>query len=155
MVARVIRVLVVDDSRIVRESICDLIHDADDMEVAGQAASGEEALALAKHENIDLVTLDVQMPGMDGLQTLQALLAVRPIPVVMVSSVTSKDADATLAALEIGAVDYVAKADGMSKTRDAFAEELMRKIRMMAGSDVKRILAVRRRKRQGLVAPLP
>src|SRR5688572_15063610 len=101
--------MVVDDSPLIRQIIVDNLEVAPDMAVAGVAEDGRKAIALMSKLEVDVVTLDMQMPGLDGLQTLEALLAIRPVPVVMVSSQTRLGADITLEALERGAVDYVAK----------------------------------------------
>lgn len=143
-----IRVFVVDDSPLMRASLCDVLEADPRMRVAGHARDGEEALRRLAQLEVDVVTLDVQMPGLDGLQTLQRLLEMRAVPVVMVSAVTQRDASATLAALDLGAVDYVAKPDGVQRTRADFARDLLHKVSIAAGADVERILQVRRRRRQ-------
>ncbi len=96
----------------------------------------------------DVITLDVQMPRMDGLATLDAILARRSIPVIMVSSLTRLGAEIALDALDRGAVDYLAKPDYGEKTKAALRDELPRKIRMAAGCDVQRILEIRREQRK-------
>jgi len=95
------------------------------------------------------------MPGMDGLATLDAILASRPVPVIMVSGLTQSGATVTLDALERGALDYVAKPDRGSRTEAALGDELLRKIRSANGSDVRRILRIRedRKKRQAQRPP--
>ena len=139
-----IRVLVVDDSAVIRQIICDNIAKTSDMIVAGAAADGEQALAQLDAARPDVITLDVQMPKMDGLATLAAILERRPVPVVMCSSLTRLGATTTLDALDRGAVDYVAKPDYGPETKAALSDELMRKIRIAAGTDVRRILEIRR-----------
>ncbi len=104
-----IRVLVVDDSATMRSMIGRVLgHDAG-IEVVGKAASSTEAQALIRSLQPDVLTLDIEMPGMDGLEFLGRLMRLRPIPVVMVSMLTAKGAEKTLRALELGAVDCVAK----------------------------------------------
>jgi two-component system chemotaxis response regulator CheB len=139
-----IGVLVVDDSPLIREIICDAIREQPGMHVVGAAADGREALDLAGQLRPDVVTLDVQMPKMDGLATLDELLKIRPIPVIMVSSLTQAGAETTLAALDRGAMDYVGKPDSGAGRHRALGEELIRKIRMMSGVDVTRMLRIRR-----------
>lgn len=152
MAEKSIRVLVVDDSRLMREMLSDLINAAPGMEVAAVAASGQEALSVLDSAAPDLVTLDIQMPGMDGLETLDRLLAQRPLPVIMVSALTQRGATTTLDALDRGALDYVAKAsDGLAAVK-ALEAELPRKIRTMAGTDVRRMLEIRRKRSEGLAA---
>ncbi len=150
MASKIIRVLVVDDSAVIRHMIRDYIADAPDMEVVGMASSGQKALALCESARPDVITLDIQMPGMDGLATLDAILAKRPVPVIMVSGLTQAGATVTLDALERGALDYVAKPERGSQTAATLGGELLRKIRSVNGSDVQRILRIRddRKKRQ-------
>lgn len=104
------KVLVVDDSALVRRVLGDIFREAG-FEVAF-AKDGAEALAQVHAFGPDVVTLDVEMPGMDGLEALDRIMVERPCPVVMVSSLTTHGADATLAALELGAVDFVPKPGG-------------------------------------------
>jgi two-component system, chemotaxis family, protein-glutamate methylesterase/glutaminase len=138
-------VLVVDDSAVMREMICDFLAGAAGIEVVATAANGRKALEMLDDVNPDLVTLDVQMPEMDGLATLDAILKKRPLPVIMCSSLTTRGAATTLDALERGALDYVAKPEGGAPAVHAsLREELVRKVRTMAGTDVRRMLRIRR-----------
>ena len=148
MATEAIRVLVVDDSAVIRALIADSIADTPGMQVVGTAGDGRQALEILDSVRPDVITLDIQMPHMDGLATLDAILARRLIPVIMVSSLTKLGADLTLDALDRGAVDYLAKPDYGSKTRAALRDELPRKIRMAAGCDVQRIVEIRRGQRQ-------
>jgi two-component system chemotaxis response regulator CheB len=100
---------VVDDSALMRKMLSDLLRSSPEIVVAATARDGPEALELAARLKPDVVTLDVEMPGMSGLEVLPALLAVHPAPVVMVSTWTQEGADVTLAALELGAVDFLPK----------------------------------------------
>lgn len=143
-----IRVLVVDDSALMREMICDGIAHTPGMEVVGKASDGEKALRALERCAPDVVTLDIQMPNRDGLSTLEGILARRMVPVIMVSALTRLGADITLDALDRGAIDYVAKPDSTTEVRRVFMEELPRKIRSAAGTDVKRILAIRKARKQ-------
>ena len=117
MMSEDIRVLVVDDSAVVRSIIADSIAAAPGMKVVGMAGDGLQAMELLDSLRPDVITLDIQMPNMDGLATLDAILARRPIPVVMVSSMTKLGANITLDALDRGAVDYLAKPDYGAKTQ--------------------------------------
>jgi len=155
MASKNIRVLIVDDSVLIRQIIRDYVSDAPGMEVVGVAADGHKALDLCESTRPDVVTLDIQMPGMDGLATLDALLAKRPVPVIMVSSLTRAGATVTMDALECGALDYVAKPDRGSKTATALGDELLRKIRSVYGSDVQRILRIREQRNKRLAQPRP
>ena len=143
-VSKHIRVLVVDDSKLIREIISDNIAAESDMEVVGKAVDGRQALAMIDKCSPDVVTLDIQMPGMDGLETLEVILETNPLPVIMVSALTQRGADTTLKALDQGAMDYVAKPAGAAGATSVLGEELVRKIRTMAGTDVKRMLQIRK-----------
>lgn len=104
-----IGVLIVDDSAFMRTALSRMIAVDPDLRVLGTAANGTEALQKVVTLNPDVVTLDVQMPGLDGLDTLRGIMAQSPRPVIMVSSLTVKDAETTFSALEAGAFDYVPK----------------------------------------------
>jgi len=159
MPCRVTRVLVVDDSALMREMIGDFIRETPGMELAGTARDGDDALRQIEKLQPDVITLDVQMPRKDGLQTLEELLKSYPVPVLMVSALTQLGANTTLDALDRGAMDYIAKPDGVGPTTSAqLREELLRKIRAVAGTDVKKIIEIRRAraaKRQVAAATLP
>lgn len=104
-----IRVLVVDDSRLVREILVDIINSQGDMHVVGVAEDPYQARALIDELKPDVLTLDVEMPRMGGLEFLERLMRARPMPVVMISAYTEEGSDVTLQALELGAVDFVPK----------------------------------------------
>jgi two-component system, chemotaxis family, protein-glutamate methylesterase/glutaminase len=107
--SRAVHVLVVDDSAFMRTALSRMIASVPDLEVAGTASSGSEALSKVATLNPDVVTLDVEMPGMGGIETLRSIMNEFPRPVIMVSSVTEKDAELTFNALAAGAFDYVPK----------------------------------------------
>lgn len=157
MAAQNIRVFVVDDSAVIREMICDFIAEAPGLEVVGTAKNGREAVEQHQALQPDVVTLDIQMPLMDGLETLDALLAQRPTPVVMVSALTQLGASTTLDALDRGALDYVAKPETGAGVEAALRDELLRKIRSVAGINVQRILQIRqeRKRRRTVQATKP
>jgi len=142
------RVLVVDDSPLIRERIADFIEATPDLEVAGKARDGEDALKQLDQVKPDVITLDVQMPKMDGLATLDAILKRDPIPVIMVSALTQLGATTTLDALDRGALDYVTKPESGSAVDRVLGDELLRKIRAMAGTDVRRMLRIRKERAQ-------
>jgi len=126
-------VLVVDDSAFMRRVISDLLSGEPDLEVVGTARDGEEGLEKAAALAPDVITLDVEMPRMSGLEMLERLMALNPTPVVMVSSLTRPNADVTVRALELGAVDFVAKPSGtISLDMHKVREELCRKVRAAA-----------------------
>lgn len=106
---RKIKVLCVDDSALVRSLMTEIINSQPDMEVVAVAPDPIVARDLIKRHNPDVLTLDVEMPRMDGLDFLEKLMRLRPMPVVMVSSLTQRGSEVTLRALELGAVDFVAK----------------------------------------------
>lgn len=148
MASEEIRILVVDDSAVLRSIIADSIAETEGMKVVGKAADGRQALKILQSARPDVITLDIQMPNMDGLATLDAILARRPTPVIMVSSLTKLGAKITMDALDRGALDYLAKPDYGAKTKAVLMEELPRKIRSVAGTDVRRILRIRRERTQ-------
>lgn len=106
------RVLIVDDSATMRALLTRLLSREPDMEVIGTAADARQARVMIREMNPDVVTLDVEMPGMNGLDFLDKIMRLRPMPVVIVSGVTQRGTEATVRALELGAVDCYAKPDG-------------------------------------------
>jgi two-component system, chemotaxis family, protein-glutamate methylesterase/glutaminase len=104
-----IRVLIVDDSALMRRLLTDLLTSSPEIEIAGVAKDGRDAVVQALRLKPDVITLDVEMPEVSGLEALPALLAVHEAPIVMVSALTREGADVTLQALELGAVDFVHK----------------------------------------------
>ncbi|MFP4154420.1 MAG: chemotaxis response regulator protein-glutamate methylesterase [Halothiobacillaceae bacterium] len=134
-----IRVLVVDDSALIRRLLTEIINSHPDLEVVGVAPDPIVARQMIKELDPDVLTLDVEMPRMDGISFLEKLMRLRPMPVVMVSSLTERDSDVTFQALELGAIDYVTKpkvgiTDGMRDYSDTIAE----KIRVAAAARVRR-----------------
>lgn len=129
------RVLVVDDSALMRGLLSQLISLAPDMEVVGAAPDAQSAREMIKAFNPDVLTLDVQMPKMDGLEFLERLMRLRPMPVVMVSSFTEAGSDTTLKALELGAINFIGKprSDG-GRSMESYAEDLVEKIRAAKGA---------------------
>ncbi len=144
MVQRTIRVLVVDDSRLIQTLISDLLEETGDIQVIGTASDGKEAVEKARSLKPDLITLDVQMPKMDGLETLDAILSEQNIPVIMVSATTQLGGQITLEALDRGAIDYIAKPEGLREAETTLRTELCRKIRLVANTDVGKVLKMRR-----------
>ena len=142
-----IRVLVVDDSALVRQILVEIMKRTSDIEVVGTASDPFLARERIKELNPDVLTLDVEMPRMDGLTFLSNLMRLRPMPVVMVSSLTERGAETTFKALELGAVDFVSKPKvDVAGTLEDFGEEILSKIRMAAGA---RVVA-----RSGGIAPV-
>ncbi len=126
---RRIRVLIVDDSAFIRDILLYQLSISEQIEVVGVAADPYEARAQIKALNPDVITLDVEMPHMNGIAFLDRLMRLHPLPVVMVSSLTRKGEDVTLLALEKGAIDFVAKPlDGSQSAWDAMGQALRHKI---------------------------
>ncbi len=141
-----VRVLIVDDSPTMRGLIMAALRRDPEIEVVGSAADPLEARALIKELNPDVITLDVEMPNMNGLEFLEKIMRLRPMPVVMVSTLTQSGAEITLQALEMGAVDAVGKPGAGATAAEAFAE-LTLKVKTAARSRV--------RAREPLSAPRP
>ncbi len=136
---RKIRVLVVDDSALVRSLLTQIINEQPDMEVVGAAPDPLVAREMIKQKNPDVLTLDVEMPRMDGLDFLERLMRLRPMPVVMVSTLTERGSEVTLRALELGAIDYVSKPKvGISSGLQEYADEIAEKIRTARVARVRR-----------------
>ena len=133
-----IRVLVVDDSALMRALLTEIINGAPDLEVVGAAPDPMAAREMIKTLNPDVLTLDVEMPRMDGLEFLDRLMRLRPMPVIMISSFTAAGSEVTLKALELGAVDYLAKprAENISMLQD-YAEDIRDKIRAASSARVR------------------
>ncbi len=141
------RVLVVDDSALMRKLLGKIFSTEPDFEVQF-ARNGLEALALLDVFKPDVVTLDIHMPQMDGLACLDRIMVERPCPVVMVSSLTADGAEATVQALELGAIDFVAKPEGaISLHIDDLAAELVAKVRTAAGAKIRSSARLRERVR--------
>ncbi len=132
------RVLIVDDSALVRQILGEILARDPGIEVVGTASDPLLARDKIKRLNPDVITLDVEMPRMDGLAFLENLMRLHPIPVVMVSSLTERGADTTLQALALGAVDFVSKPKlDIARGLEAYAEEIRCKVRMAARSRVR------------------
>ena len=125
-----------------RGLLSQMISQAPDIEVVGAAPDAPTAREMIKVLNPDVLTLDVQMPKMDGLEFLERLMRLRPMPVVMVSSFTQAGSDTTLKALELGAIDFIGKprSDG-GRSMENYAEELVEKIRAAKGARLRRSTA--------------
>ena len=131
-----IRVVVADDSAFMRKVLSDLLEKTADFQVVGTARNGKEAVELVAKYKPDLLTLDINMPVMDGLQALQVIMKDCPVPVLMFSSLTKADADETIRALELGAVDFLCKAGGSISRIDAIESDIIAKCRSVASVGV-------------------
>jgi two-component system, chemotaxis family, protein-glutamate methylesterase/glutaminase len=128
-----VRVLIVDDSALMRQLLSTLLGEDPDIEVVGTAPDPHVARERIKALNPDVVTLDVEMPHMDGVTFLRKIMALRPMPVVMISTLTQSGAEVTLEALEIGAVDFVAKpSNDIANAMTSLAGELQEKVKAAA-----------------------
>lgn len=133
-----IRVLVADDSSFMRKVLSDLFTEAPDFEVVGTAANGKEAVTQVLKLKPDVVTMDVNMPVMDGLKAVEAIMTDCPTPIMMFSSLTKEDADETVKALSLGAVDFMCKAGGSISKIDSIAGEILEKCRNASKANVKK-----------------
>jgi two-component system chemotaxis response regulator CheB len=148
-----IKVLIVDDSALMRALLTEIINGAPDLEVVGSAPDPIAAREMIKALNPDVLTLDVEMPRMDGLEFLSRVMRLRPMPVVMISSLTDKGSEVTLQALETGAVDFVAKPRAESASQLlGYAEEIRDKIRGAHGAQLR---GAPRSRGVAAVAPAP
>jgi two-component system, chemotaxis family, protein-glutamate methylesterase/glutaminase len=145
-VAKIIRVLIVDDSAVMRELLTEILNSDPEIEVIGAASDAYIAREKIKALNPDVLTLDVEMPRMDGLMFLSHLMRLRPMPVVMCASITQRGADLILNALDLGAVDFVAKPTAGSSfgIRDA-AQEIITKVKVAAGAQIRAAIDVPKR----------
>ncbi len=134
------RVVVVDDSALVRSLLAEIINREADMECVGAAADPLVAREMIRDLNPDVITLDVEMPRMDGIDFLSKLMRLRPMPVLMVSTLTERGAEVTLRALELGAIDFVAKPKiGVADGLRLLAQDITEKIRIATRARVKRV----------------
>ncbi|MEQ1527926.1 MAG: response regulator [Methylococcales bacterium] len=133
-----IRVLIIDDSVSVRTVLTEILNSSPDIEVVGTAEDPIIAREMIKELNPDVLTLDIEMPRMDGITFLRNLMRLRPMPVVMISALTESNAEVTLTALGLGAVDFVAKpkadnGDGL----DEYADEIIEKVKMASQANIR------------------
>ena len=128
-----IRVLVVDDSTFIRNTISTMLAKSSDIQIVGTARNGEEAIQKVKELKPDIMTLDIDMPRMNGLQVLEHLMHRYPLPVIMISSLTEAGAKETLRALELGAVDFIPKhLNGSVLSISKIESQLLHKVRALA-----------------------
>ena len=131
-----IRVVVADDSAFMRKVLSDLLEKTPGFQVVGTARDGREAVKLVAKERPDLLTLDINMPVMDGLSALEVIMKDCPVPVLMFSSLTKKGADETIRALELGAVAFLCKTGGSIAKIEAIESEIIEKCRSVAGARI-------------------
>ncbi|MBV1959330.1 MAG: chemotaxis response regulator protein-glutamate methylesterase [Pseudomonadales bacterium] len=151
-----IKVFIVDDSALIRALLTEILSKEDDIEVVGTAPDPLVARNKIKDTNPDVLTLDIEMPHMDGISFLKNLMRLRPMPVVMISTLTEKGAPATLEALALGAVDFVGKPKtDLNNNLHSFSEEITEKVRAAAQANVRALEStpVTRRAAPALSAP--
>ncbi|HEC07653.1 MAG TPA: chemotaxis response regulator protein-glutamate methylesterase [Thiolapillus brandeum] len=133
-----IRVLIIDDSALVRNMLKRILEQDPQIEVVGSAADAYIAREKIKKLHPDVLTLDVEMPKMNGIAFLKNLMRLHPLPVVMVSSLTTKGAEVTLEALELGAIDFVSKPQGdFAASLEEVSQEIIRKVKMAARANTR------------------
>jgi two-component system chemotaxis response regulator CheB len=132
-----IKVLIVDDSRMIREILTEIVNDQDDMIVVGAAADAFEARDMIKSLSPDVITLDIEMPKMNGLEFLDKLMRAKPMPVVMISAATERGSEVTFRALELGAVDFVTKPKLNEQAPDDYGQQIAEKIRAAKSARLK------------------
>ncbi len=142
-----IRVLVVDDSALMRKMVGDIISGTPGLEMAGTANDGLECLDQVKKLRPDVVTLDIEMPNMDGLKALARLMSETPVAVIILSAHAVEGTEATLLALELGAVDFITKPSGsISLDIEKVRQQLVEKVFMAAGVDLEKLKNQRQKK---------
>jgi two-component system chemotaxis response regulator CheB len=138
-----IKVLIVDDSALIRSVLKEIIESHPDLKVVGAAPDPLVAREMIKALNPDVITLDVEMPRMDGLGFLEKLMRLRPMPVVMISTLTEMGSDVTFRALELGAVDFIAKPKlDISRGLKEYSEEIANKIRAAARAQLRKTAVI-------------
>lgn len=146
-----VKVLIIDDSALVRQLLTEIFNSDPEINVVGTAQDPFDAREKIKKLNPDVLTLDVEMPKMDGITFLSNLMRLRPMPVVMISTLTEKGADVTFEALEIGAVDFVSKPKiDVAVELKEYSEEICEKVKTAAGA---RVSAISDRRNKLDVAP--
>jgi len=134
-----VRVLVVDDSSFFRRRLTEIFNSDTHIEVIGSAVNGQEAIELVKKLKPDVVTMDIEMPIMDGITAVKKIMQANPLPILMFSSLTTDGAQATLNALEAGAVDFLPKRmEDISQDRDAAKRQLCARVRLISARGLKK-----------------
>jgi len=134
-----IRVLIIDDSQVTRDVLSEILSSSPAIEVVGTAEDPLIAREMIKQLNPDVLTLDIEMPRMDGITFLRNLMRLRPMPVVMISALTESNAEITLTALSLGAIDFIAKPAGDTEnTMNEYADEIIAKVIMASKANFKK-----------------
>ncbi len=135
-----IRVLIIDDSLLIRKVLTEILNSSSDIEVVGTAEDPLIAREMIKQLNPDVLTLDIEMPRMDGITFLRNLMRLRPMPVVMISALTESNAEVTLTALELGAVDFIAKPTmDVENALNDYAEDIIAKVKVASQANIRRL----------------
>jgi len=135
-----IRVLIIDDSLLIRKVLTEILNSSSDIEVVGTAEDPLIAREMIKELNPDVLTLDIEMPRMDGITFLRNLMRLRPMPVVMISALTESNAEVTLTALELGAVDFIAKPTmDVENALNDYAEDIIAKVKVASKANIRRL----------------
>jgi two-component system, chemotaxis family, protein-glutamate methylesterase/glutaminase len=134
-----IKVLIVDDSALVRKLLADMVSRDTELEVAGLARNGVEAIQMMQESDPDVITMDIHMPEMDGLSALEYIMKTSPRPVVMLSALVKKGAVPTLKALELGAVDFICKPSQFPTSVSQIRDEVVEKIKAAANSRAREV----------------
>jgi len=136
---RAVRVLIIDDSALIRKVLSEIFSTNSEFEVVGCACDAYEARDMIKTLNPDVLTLDIEMPKMDGLTFLKNLMRLHPLPVIMLSTLTAKGADVTLQAMELGAIDFIQKPGqaGIGMLKQEFYDELFSKVKAASTTKIK------------------
>lgn len=143
-----IKVLIIDDSALVREVLSKLLKDAEEIEVVATARDPLEAVKKIKKYQPDVLTLDLQMPRMDGLTFLKRIMALHPFPIIVISSLTKRGSIETIKALELGAVDFVAKPTlGIDEGFQGLKKEIVSKVKNAAEVNIEKLNKLYRRKK--------
>jgi two-component system chemotaxis response regulator CheB len=151
-----IRVLIVDDSAFVRQALARMLRSDPEIEVVGTGNDGLDAIEKVRLLKPDVVTLDLQMPKMDGLEALERIMAERPVPVLLLSSLTREGANVTMRGLELGALDFVDKSSVQGHMNLlSLAEELRAKVRALAGASPEKLVTRAREVKEAPRLPAP
>ncbi|NPA63158.1 MAG: chemotaxis response regulator protein-glutamate methylesterase [Methanococci archaeon] len=147
MVSKKIRVLVVDDSAFMRKVISDILNSDPEIEVIGTAKDGVEAVELVQKLEPDVITMDVEMPRMNGLEAVKKIMEIKPTPIVMLSALTKEGSKITFEALEAGAVDFISKPSGsISLDIRKIGEDIIKKVKQAAKAKVVKKVSTTRHK---------
>ena len=131
-----IRVLIADDSAVMRKLLRDILESEPDIEVVATANNGAEAVEMVLNMGVDVITMDIEMPKMDGLTALQHIMDKKPTPTIMLSAMDKRNADIVMKSFDHGAVDFISKTSGsLSLDIEKIGKDIINKVRIAAGVD--------------------